>query len=119
MATWLSPYLPWLAAFLVLLLAAIFIAPIIVLRRARRDAAVKAETTANQEPERALRQAQQSLRAGLKRLAGAEAVPDHPYTVPWIALIGPPEAGIAGLHQAVDPAAPGDPSAHTPIGPHL
>jgi type VI secretion system protein ImpL len=118
MATPLSPYLPWLAALLLLLLAAIIVATIIILRRAHRDAAAGRQAAPAEEPERALRQARQSLRAGLKRLAGAEAVPDHPYTVPWIVLIGPPEAGIAGLHQAVDPAEPGDPSANTLIGPH-
>ncbi|MEI9983597.1 MAG: hypothetical protein WDN69_10580 [Aliidongia sp.] len=60
-----------------------------------------------------MRAARRSLRAALHRLAGVEAVPDHPYTVPWIVLLGPPEAGIAGLHEAVDPAEPGDPAANT------
>src|SRR5580658_8091227 len=118
MASGLSPYLPYLAAILLFVLIVVMVATIVVVRRIFAPPARKPDDKLEIEPERELRRSRQSLRAGLKRLAGVEAVPDHPYTVPWIVLIGPPAAGIAGIHQAVDPAEPGDPAANTIAGPH-
>src|SRR5580658_11027787 len=116
MASGLSPYLPYLAAILLFVLIVVMVATIVVVRRIFAPPARKPDDKLEIEPERELRRSRQSLRAGLKRLAGVEAVPDHPYTVPWIVLIGPPAAGIAGIHQAVDPAEPGDPAANTIAG---
>ena len=120
MTSWLAPYLPLVILVLALLLIVIIAVTLITLRRIRRQATAQPDMAkaSDPEPELELREARQSLRDGLQRLAGVEAVPDHPYTVPWIVLLGPPEAGIAGIHQAVDPAEPGNPSANTVTGPH-
>ena len=113
--------LPLLALLLLVLLIVIIVVTVATLRRIRRQAAAPAPAPQERptaEADRELRQARRSLRAGLQRLAGVEAVPDHPYTVPWIVLLGPPEAGLAGLHEAIDPAEPGNPGVNTLVGPH-
>ena len=118
--TGLSPFLPYIAAILLLLLIVIIIATVVVLRRVRRTPATHQAhvAAASREEHHEFVEGRRNLRAGLQRLAGVEAVPDHPYTVPWIALIGSPDAGIAGIHQAVEAAEPGDPAANTVVGHH-
>jgi type VI secretion system protein ImpL len=122
MAAALSPFLPYLAGALLLLLILVIAVTMVALHRVRHPAPRPAADAPNarefRAARRSLRAARRSLRAGLQRLAGVEAVPDHPYTVPWIALLGPPDAGIAGFHAAIDPAEPGDPAANTLVGAH-
>jgi hypothetical protein len=114
MATTLSPYLPTLAAALLLMLIAVITATVLALRRLPGPFS----RVANSEEERDWQAARRRLRAALRRLAGGEAVPDHPYAGPWIALLGPPDADLAGFHRAIDPAVPGDAAANTVEGPH-
>ena len=129
----LAPYLPYIAVVLALAASAIVVLTVLYVSRQNRQkpppppppraarparAAAPPEKTIPPDPTAAeRRQASTDMQAATKQLLGADLVYEHPYSVPWFVVLGPPEANPQRLTDALDPADPGNPE-HNAISAH-
>ena len=130
----LAPYLPYIAVALAVAASVIVVLTVLFVSRqskARERAppppprAAKPARAAEAEPKAIppeptapeRRRVAADMQEATRNLLGADLVHEHPYSVPWFVLLGPPEANLDRLTDALDPADPGNPE-HNAISAH-